>query len=108
MAITYAEFLEIYTKIEQAAIKVVECFKLPAHIVDKVVMFGTTHVMDLAISEIKINTSGIVLSLVVPAKVELTTGTHIVILYGMFGSKSGYMLRCRLDEVHPEYLRCSF
>lgn len=44
MAITYAEFLEIYTKIEQAAIKVVECFKLPAHIVDKVVMFGTTHV----------------------------------------------------------------
>lgn len=64
--------------------------------------------MDLAISEIKINTSGIVLSLVVPAKVELTTGTHIVILYGMFGSKSGYMLRCRLDEVHPEYLRCSF
>lgn len=44
MAITYAEFLETYTTIERAAIKLVECFNIPDYIVEKQVVFGSTKV----------------------------------------------------------------
>lgn len=63
---------------------------------------------DLAVREIKMNASGVVISLAVPSTVELKVGTRIVLLYAMFGNQCGYVLRCRLDEIRPEYLKCSF
>lgn len=63
---------------------------------------------DLAVSGIEITASRIKISLVFPANIELKIGTYIVLLYGMFGGQSGYVIRCRLDEIHPEYLKCSF